>query len=364
MARGYVYILVNPGLKKNLLKIGRTTRDPETRSDEISQGAGIPLPYYVAYSEETTDCERAERLIHEKLAYCRVNDSREFFVLPLSEAISHIREACESIVSTSELLENANGHLLNEEYEMAIPYWQQAAGRGSPEAQFYMWQMHQEGWGGLDDFNEGVKYLKTAATQGYPKAELELATYYAEQIIGGENYATQAAYWGKRAADHGLMEGATIVGNMYACERPGIEKDDREALYWFKKSAEEGDSYAQYQVGISYLCGFGTSVDHKLACAWLEKARASGYETPSELRLKNLYYFQNKKHLELGSVIAKMSAKIGRPYFIDGISIDQKSNAVCSEKSCNFRGAIRSGGKTYCVNHYVELLSNQCLTMP
>jgi len=190
MSRGYVYILVNPGLKKNLLKIGRTTRDPEIRSDEISKGTGIPIPYYVAYSEESVDCEQAERLMHARLAHCRVNGSREFFVLPLREAIASVREVCESIVSTAELLDSASGHLQNEEYEMAIPYWSQAADRKSHEAQFHMWQMHQEGWGGLEDFNAGLKYLKSSAAEGYPKAELELATYYAEQIIGGENYAS------------------------------------------------------------------------------------------------------------------------------------------------------------------------------
>lgn len=364
MSRGYVYILVNPGLRKNLLKIGRTTRDPEIRSDEISQGTGIPMPYYVAYSEETADCERAERLVHERLAHCRVNDSREFFVLPLREAISNIREICESVVSTTELLDSASAHLQNEEYEMAIPYWAQAAERGSPEAQFHMWQMHQEGWGGLEEFNEGLKYLKASATEGYPKAELELATYYSEQIIGGENYASQAAYWGKRAAEHGLLEGATIVGNMYACERPGIQKDDKEAFFWFKKSAEAGDSYAQYQVGMSYLCGFGVEIDQSEGNAWLKKSRDSGYETPQERQLKSLYQFRNRKPLELGSIISKMSEKIGRPYFLNGISIARESRHSCSEELCPHRGVIQSGDKLYCVNHYVQYLSNQCLTRP
>ncbi len=87
MSKGFVYILVSPGLKKNLLKIGRTTRDPETRSEELSMGTGVPLPYYVAYSEETDDCEVAEAQIHKNLSYYRVNGSREFFVLPLKEAI-------------------------------------------------------------------------------------------------------------------------------------------------------------------------------------------------------------------------------------------------------------------------------------
>jgi len=151
---------------------------------------------------------------------------------------------------------------------------------------------------------------------------------------------------------------------MYAFERPGIEKDDKEALYWFRKSADAGDAYAQYQVGISYLCGFGAEVDQGRAYSWLEKARASGYETPSERRLKRLYYFRNKQNLELGALIAKMSDKIGRPFFIDGILIDEKSSAMCAEDSCVLRGVVSTGETTYCINHYIESLEKKCLTIP
>ena len=158
MSKGFVYILVNPSLKKNLLKIGRTTRDPEVRSEELSKGTGIPLPYYVAYSEQTIDCETAEALIHKNLAYCRVNGSREFFVLPLKEAIKEVSNICESIETTSDLLQVAAGFLHQEQREKAIPYWQQAADRGSAEARFRLYQMYTEGWGELDDFDVGISY--------------------------------------------------------------------------------------------------------------------------------------------------------------------------------------------------------------
>lgn len=276
MSKGFVYILVNPSLKKNLLKIGRTTRDPEVRSDELSKGTGIPLSYYVAYSEQTADCETAEAQIHKNLACCRVNGSREFFVISLKEAIKEVSNVCESIELTDDLLKLADRFQSQEQQEKAIPYWQKAADRGSAEAHFQLYQMHIEGWGGLEDFEVGLSCLKKAANQGYPKAQLELAKYYAEEIIGGEQYAERAVYWGKLAVENGNYKGAIIIGNMLAVERQGINKDEKEALRWFKLAAEHGDTYAKYQVGVSYEGGLGVDRDIDEAIKWYILAAKAG----------------------------------------------------------------------------------------
>lgn len=46
---GHIYILVNPSME-GLVKIGKTTRDPESRARELSQATGVPTPFYVAFS--------------------------------------------------------------------------------------------------------------------------------------------------------------------------------------------------------------------------------------------------------------------------------------------------------------------------
>ena len=87
MTNGYIYILINPALEKDLLKIGKTTKTPEERAAEISSSTGVATGYYVAYEAETDDCHRAEVLIHEELAKYRYNINREFFKIPLKKAI-------------------------------------------------------------------------------------------------------------------------------------------------------------------------------------------------------------------------------------------------------------------------------------
>jgi TPR repeat protein len=188
----------------------------------------------------------------------------------------------DSTNSIDELLREAAACQEDERYEQAIPYWEQAANRGSAEAQYYLWRMHTEGWGGLEDFNVGLSFLRKAADQGYGKAELELAECHADEIIGGKSYAEEAIYWGTRAFEHGFVEAAKIVANMYAVERPGVKKDDALAFSWFRKAAEAGDAYAQYQVGVSYEHGLGVEKSKEDACNWYKKARITGYELPKE----------------------------------------------------------------------------------
>lgn len=77
MPNGYVYVLINPALKGQV-KIGMTTNSPEQRAADLS-GTGLPHDFVVVYAERVRDCEKVERLLHEKLAASRVSPNREFF---------------------------------------------------------------------------------------------------------------------------------------------------------------------------------------------------------------------------------------------------------------------------------------------
>ncbi len=95
MATGHVYILINDSMP-GLLKIGKTTDTPEERAKQLSS-TGVPFPFKVAYSEEVYDCDRAEQLIHARLVRYRPNKRREFFELPLEEAIAELRKIAEML---------------------------------------------------------------------------------------------------------------------------------------------------------------------------------------------------------------------------------------------------------------------------
>ena len=59
---GYVYILINQsyrygGLRRKLLKIGQTSRNPEERAKELSS-TGVPTPFEVAYYIQSDKYEK------------------------------------------------------------------------------------------------------------------------------------------------------------------------------------------------------------------------------------------------------------------------------------------------------------------
>lgn len=88
--KGYVYILVNPAFT-NCVKIGKTTKDPETRAREISSGTGVPAPYSVVWDALVRDCHEAERVLHRELAQYRARHDREFFSLSVKRAIAEVQ---------------------------------------------------------------------------------------------------------------------------------------------------------------------------------------------------------------------------------------------------------------------------------
>lgn len=103
----YIYVLLNPSLK-GLLKIGRTNRSPEERAQELSTSTGVPQPFIVAYECIVSDGVAAEKLIHEELATegYRINESREFFQIPLKEAVKVIDRVCQSFPQSDGFLDN------------------------------------------------------------------------------------------------------------------------------------------------------------------------------------------------------------------------------------------------------------------
>ena len=88
----WVYILSNPALP-NMLKIGYTKNDPETRARQISAATGVALPYKVEWAFQCFNGEQLEQEVHRELESYRVNQNREFFDIPLVEA----QEAIEAL---------------------------------------------------------------------------------------------------------------------------------------------------------------------------------------------------------------------------------------------------------------------------
>ncbi|NDV24707.1 GIY-YIG nuclease family protein [Desulfovibrio sp. JC022] len=84
---GYIYIL-RQNQMPNMVKIGRTSREPEKRAAEISSVTGVPTPYKVFWAALVEDHEGTEKYLHQQLAQYHLN--KEFFEISAEKAESYV----------------------------------------------------------------------------------------------------------------------------------------------------------------------------------------------------------------------------------------------------------------------------------
>lgn len=89
---GWIYVLSNQYLAKNVYKIGMTTRTPEDRAKEISMATGVPFEFDVVTAFYSNNPNNDEVEIHTALKEFRFNEYREFFNCELEIILSVIRE--------------------------------------------------------------------------------------------------------------------------------------------------------------------------------------------------------------------------------------------------------------------------------
>ena len=95
MIAGFIYVLQNKAFGAYVVKIGVTTREPDTRARELYVGSsGVPLPFDIAIAYSVGDCRLAEKRIHKRLAAYRLNGRREFFRISPSIAATLVYETC------------------------------------------------------------------------------------------------------------------------------------------------------------------------------------------------------------------------------------------------------------------------------
>ena len=88
---GYIYILRNPTMEKNIFKIGLTRNDVDERVTQLSK-TSVPDKFYKSQEWNVKDCVKAEKEIHRRLNEYRIDPRREFFKIEYVIAIKVIIE--------------------------------------------------------------------------------------------------------------------------------------------------------------------------------------------------------------------------------------------------------------------------------
>lgn len=70
--------------KKNIYKVGYTTKTPSKRAIELYK-TGVPVPFDIEFTMQVKNARKVETQIHKLLKNNRVNGDREFFEVPLEK---------------------------------------------------------------------------------------------------------------------------------------------------------------------------------------------------------------------------------------------------------------------------------------
>lgn len=216
--KGYVYAMINPSYK-DLVKIGKTTKDPEERAKELSSATGVATPFIVVYKRFFNNCTIAEKQVHTILTEqgCRVNDSREFFSVSIPDAINIILNIPDSD----------------------------------------------------DAFNESINFSIKEDS-----CEENLADVYYSQALDyqlGNNDVFQdidkACLLFKKSAELGKKEAWLKLGHISFYTK----KNEKEALNFFHQGADNGDGFCYAELGLIYMNNDNYSYNERNAnLAWMK----------------------------------------------------------------------------------------------
>lgn len=82
--------MINPAMR-GLVKIGLTERTSKERAKDL-RGTGVPDDFIVIYDELVTDCNFVEKRLHARFDDYRYQPNREFFQIPIREAVRGLME--------------------------------------------------------------------------------------------------------------------------------------------------------------------------------------------------------------------------------------------------------------------------------
>ena len=171
--------MVNPSID-GLVKIGKTTREPESRANELSQATGVATPFYVAFSICVPDCHAAEKFVHAILDHngFRQTPNREFFQIPLRKAIE-ILMLTEKELEDTKLpeTENATGDEFGTEY------------KNHPSREIFEQAVliYTGKRGELEDKDEALQFLERAKSLNFPAAFTALSQHFLNEADNAED---------------------------------------------------------------------------------------------------------------------------------------------------------------------------------
>lgn len=135
------------------------------------------------------------------------------------------------------------------------------------------------------NYKRASQYLMKSAIAGSLMAANQLGIYYL-QGRGIQSSATLAAKWFDSAARQGDPYGQANLASLWQEGFDGNCKDLELAHKLYLAAAQQGHAESQYNVALMYLQGEGVQCNEEEALHWLREAAAQDFDPANEILRK------------------------------------------------------------------------------
>lgn len=155
-------------------------------------------------------------------------------------------------------------------------WMRKAAEQGYPAAEIRLIEYQISGYGVAKDSRKGLDALRKAAERGSSNAQLSLGRKY---LVGSSDVSKDAAVairWLQAASDQGDVDATTTLASEYENGTFTYRRDKRKAAELYEKLAQQGSVAWMRKIASMYMAGDGVLQDFATAAGWYEKAARKG----------------------------------------------------------------------------------------
>ena len=169
----------------------------------------------------------------------------------------------------------------------AIEWYEKAAERKVPEAQFQLAMLLVSGIEEFADEDRAFRLLREAADAGNRMAQFNYAQMLAHREPGRAGVEKALVYY-ERAAEAGVPDAQYAMAQAYFYGAGGRPLDAARAHEWLELAAQQNFDTAQIELGSMLVEGLGVERDAEAGFGWLERAATAG-NAAAQNRLAKLY---------------------------------------------------------------------------
>ena len=257
-----------------LVKVGKTTRDPAGRANELSNTTGVPTPFVVAFDNYFEDCDAAEAFVHMALEVrgLREAKNREFFRASAAEVVKILINIPDKISSEPESVIDHNAD--NEDILISTSsYNNKSIMEKRKPWEEILEKAHEYNFGfddKLQDIDEALFLYKQAAKLGSISAYWFIANIYLDDDNVHANF-DKALYYYKQGAKMGNyycfsgMAGIYRTLGMSSTRILRLEYEKNEEKCWnnfFKMSSKNFFPELELFEGVLFLTYYSYILTH------------------------------------------------------------------------------------------------------